>query len=142
MLTISKTLGYMPLIGNQSNRVKNQPNLRTLDKDTVSFRGLLGNTKAAPKFVSEAVHEAVSKFIKDNPHTKASYFMQQIKLICEQGTDTILEMDAQIFAREVEKAHIERVSGILKQVKESTQQPLLKKWMDRFDKTLGTGPLK
>jgi|GEM_PF-5807574 len=138
MLGINNIRIISPAYNMQGNQT--QPDkavLKNLDKDTVSFSGLLGPKPTVPKYVKQPAYDAVSKYIQDNPHTYAGKFLKQIKIICEKGTDEIAELDAQIFARKVEKERFGEVSEILMQVKDSTEQPLIKKWMDRFKNTLG-----
>lgn len=147
MLGINQTRLVMPAYNLQGKQTQDKPVLNVLEKDTVSFGSLFGGKKPAkPEYVSQAAYDIVCKYVQDNPKTYAGKFLKQIKVFCEKGADEIAELDAQIFAREVEKERVKEVSEILKQVKgslkETLDKSLIKEFIDLFDEILGTGPLK
>ncbi|MDD3013320.1 MAG: hypothetical protein PHC34_06410 [Candidatus Gastranaerophilales bacterium] len=135
MITLNQCKAYTCFTGiqrEQNQNKENMPVLKQLNIDTLSF-------KATPKYVSQAVYDVVSKYADDNSHSYAGYFMKQIKTFCERGYDSVLELNAQSYAKRVEKENIKEVSKIINQVKDSTKQPLIKELIEDYDKILGKG---
>lgn len=131
MITFSP-FKHVPIFsGKKSNKTETTLNLTPVSNDIVAFKG-------KPQYVSQDVYSAMSKYAQNNPKTNAACLIEQVKLICEKGTLSNLEENAQIYAKKVEKDKIKEVSILLNQIKDSTSQPLIKKWMERFNKTLGS----